>query len=107
MQLNSLLRFPCSLDKRPLMPAWQRNAGHYDHSRWPLVGVVTGEANGFDVLDIDVEGLPWLANKGCRRRGRTERDRAGSIFCIGMRLGFVAAQAGSRRASMSALTEGM
>jgi hypothetical protein len=59
IDLASLLRFPCSRDKHPLVPAWQKNASHRDHSRWPLVGVPTGEVNGFDVLDIDLVALNW------------------------------------------------
>jgi hypothetical protein len=59
IDLAQLLRFPCDHDKRPLITAWQRNARRTDHSRWPLVGVPTGEVNGFDVLDIDLEALGW------------------------------------------------
>ena len=57
--LASLLRFPCDQSKRPLIGAWQRNAARDDYSDWPLVGVPTGEANGFDVLDIDLAGSGW------------------------------------------------
>src|SRR5262249_7754714 len=63
MELTGLLRFPCGLGKRPL-----RGRGFYcaksawdDDSGWPLVGVPTGSANGFDVLDVDRGGLGWLA----------------------------------------------
>jgi hypothetical protein len=59
IDLASLLRFPCDQSKRPLIAAWQRNAGRDDCSDWPLVGVPTGEANGFDVLDIDLAGSGW------------------------------------------------
>jgi hypothetical protein len=59
IDLASLLRFPCTRDKHPLVTAWQKNAGRRDHSRWPLVGVPTGEVNGFDVLDIDLVALNW------------------------------------------------
>jgi len=59
IDLAQLLRFPCDHDKRPLITAWQRNARRTDHSRWPLVGVPTGEVNGFDALDIDLAALGW------------------------------------------------
>jgi hypothetical protein len=59
IDLAQLLRFPCDQSKRPLTSAWQRNAARDDYSDWPLVGVPTGEANGFDVLDIDLAGSGW------------------------------------------------
>ena len=59
IDLSALLRFPCDHDKRPLVTAWQHNAARRDHSRWPLVGVPTGAANGFDALDIDLGALGW------------------------------------------------
>ena len=59
IDLAQLLRFPCDQSKRPLTSAWQRNAARDDYSDWPLVGVPTGEANGFDVLDIDLDGTAW------------------------------------------------
>src|SRR6516164_7873395 len=62
LDLASLLRFPCDQSKRPLIGAWQRNAARDDYSDWPLVGVPTGEANGFDVLDIDLAGSGWWAS---------------------------------------------
>jgi len=59
MDLAQLLRFPCDTSKRPLLTAWQKNASRRDHSHWPLVGVLTGKPNGFDVLDIDLAALGW------------------------------------------------
>jgi hypothetical protein len=59
IDLAQLLRFPCDQTKRPLIAAWQKNASRTDHSHWPLVGVPTGEVNGFDVLDIDLAALGW------------------------------------------------
>jgi hypothetical protein len=59
IDLASLLRFPCDTSKHPMIAAWQRNAARDDYSDWPLVGVPTGAANGFDVLDIDLEGSSW------------------------------------------------
>jgi hypothetical protein len=64
MSLESLPRFPCRWsDKAPLT-----SHGFYDavvdadHSSWPLVGVRTGEASGFDALDVDPRhgGHLWL-----------------------------------------------
>jgi hypothetical protein len=84
MELANLLRFPCNDAKRPLMSGWQRNAGRFDHSRWPLVGVPTGEANGFDVVDVDVEGLDWFEQN--RRRllpkTRLHRTRSGGLHLL-------------------------
>src|SRR6516165_4366906 len=58
--LESLLKFPCSFQKRPLTQ-WNKNARRdADVRGWALVGVPTGVANGFDVLDVDVAGMGWL-----------------------------------------------
>jgi hypothetical protein len=59
LDLASLLRFPCDTSKRPLISNWPANAGRDDYSNWPLVGVPTGAANGFDALDIDLAGSGW------------------------------------------------
>ena len=59
MNLSELASFPCNEDKRPLVQHGFKNARR---AAWqsPLVGVPTGEANGFDVLDVDLpEGLAW------------------------------------------------
>ena len=81
LNLAQLLRFPCDRAKRPMMSAWQKNAGHFDHSRWPLVGVPTGEANGFDCLDVDVEGLSWFeANR--LPKTQTHRTRSGGLHLL-------------------------
>src|SRR5262245_17292911 len=61
MELMGLPRFPCGEGKRPLTAKgfygarrdWQGDGG------WPLVGVPTGSASGFDVLDIDAAGVDW------------------------------------------------
>jgi hypothetical protein len=59
-ELGDLPVFPCNADKHPLIKAWQRNASRIEPPvNWPLVGVPTGIA-GFDVLDIDPDGLNWL-----------------------------------------------
>jgi Bifunctional DNA primase/polymerase, N-terminal len=59
MELSALIRFPCRPDKRPLRKAWQDTAIRAHAEEWPLVGVPTGAANGFDVLDIDPIGRGW------------------------------------------------
>jgi hypothetical protein len=41
IDLANLRRFPCNDAKRPMMSGWQKNAGRFDYSRWPLVGVPT------------------------------------------------------------------
>ena len=60
-ELDRLPRFACGLDKTPLV-RWANGSARadVDDSSFPLVGVLTGEASGFDVLDVDVEGLGWL-----------------------------------------------
>ena len=68
MELMELLRFPCSETKRPLLRNglygarrdWPDDSGH------PLIGVPTGSVNGFDCLDVDIEGLGWLNEFGKR-----------------------------------------
>jgi Bifunctional DNA primase/polymerase, N-terminal len=57
--IETLLRFPCAEDKTPLRNKWQERAAREHSPRWALVGVVTGERNGFDVLDVDPEGRSW------------------------------------------------
>jgi len=53
--------FPCRRDKKPLVKAWQKVAKRIEPPRhWPIVGVLTGAASGFDILDIECEGLTWL-----------------------------------------------
>jgi Primase C terminal 2 (PriCT-2)/Bifunctional DNA primase/polymerase, N-terminal len=59
--LGDLACFPCALDKTPLIKAWHKNAQRIEPpDRWPLVAVPTGIT--FSVLDIDLDGLPWLAS---------------------------------------------
>lgn len=31
-----------------------------DDGEWPLVGIPTGAVSGFDVVDVDLDGLSWL-----------------------------------------------
>lgn len=56
--LESLPRFPCGHDKRPLTAHGFQDASYEDFAGWPLVGVPTG--GFFDVLDVDPKGLSWL-----------------------------------------------
>ena len=59
--LGNLPCFPCAADKRPLIKAWQKNAQRIEPpDHWPLVGILTGVS--FSVLDIDLDGLSWLAS---------------------------------------------
>src|SRR5262245_24638341 len=73
--LGDLPVFPCSLDKRPLIANGFRAAKRIEPPEfWPLVGVPTGAVSGFDVLDIDPDGLSWLsANPLETRRHKTPR----------------------------------
>jgi hypothetical protein len=60
--IETLPRFPCREDKTPLT-RWTNGArADVDDSEWPLVGVPNGAVSGFDALDIDREGLNWLAS---------------------------------------------
>jgi hypothetical protein len=59
--LGDLPCFPCALEKTPLIKAWNKNAQRIEPpNHWPLVGVPTGIS--FSVLDIDLDGLSWLAS---------------------------------------------
>jgi hypothetical protein len=82
-ELGSLLRFPCKANKAPLMRGWQRRASRDSVDGWPLVGVPTGEANGFDVLDIDVEGLRWWEqHRDSVPRTQGHRTRSGGLHLL-------------------------
>src|SRR5262249_1426744 len=73
--LGNLPIFPCNHDKTPLIKAWQKNAERIEPlDHWPLVGVPTGVA--FSVLDIDVDGLSWLASAALPLT-RTHATRSG------------------------------
>src|SRR5262249_22584581 len=56
-----LLRFPCSVEKHPLVPKGIYGAKRdwRDDRGWPLVGVPTGSVNDFDCVDIEPEGRGW------------------------------------------------
>src|SRR5215211_303683 len=59
--------FPCSSLKRPRTPRGFYSASSDPQeierlfTRWPgdLLGVPTGAPSGFDVLDVDPEGMSW------------------------------------------------
>jgi hypothetical protein len=66
--LGDLLVFPCGPDKKPLIDAWPENAKRVEPpGHWPLVGSITGPRNGYDVLDVECEGLAWLEANPIRR----------------------------------------
>ena len=85
--------FPCRADKAPCSPR-----GFYDASRDPeavaalwrrhpgkLVGVVTGEASGIAVLDLDAGsgGGAWFeAYRGMLPRTRAHRTRSGGLHLV-------------------------
>src|SRR5262245_53106968 len=76
--LKTLPIFPCAANKKPLTSKGFHDAAiGLDPSGWPLVGVRTGAASAIDVLDVDPEGIPWLAQNEHRlpvtRRHRTQR----------------------------------
>src|SRR6516225_3522278 len=74
--LGDLLVFACGRDKKPLIKGWPENARRVEPpKRWPLVASLTGEPNGYDVLDIEREGLRWLETNRLpeTRRHRTPR----------------------------------
>ncbi len=81
---------PCSSEKKPLLPDWPNQASaDPDRIRemWrrypgPLVGVVTGQASGFDVLDIDPRngGRAWYeAHRAKIPQTRIHRTRSGGL----------------------------
>lgn len=61
--LGDLPVFPCRANKKPLIAKGFHAAKRIEPEPWwPLVGVPTGVATGFDVLDVDPQGLDWLAD---------------------------------------------
>jgi hypothetical protein len=93
LALRGIVCFPCRADKAPacrsgfkaatsdpaaLRDLWQRHPG-------PLIGVTTGEANGFDVLDVDPRhgGDAWLAQHRDRLPiTRTHATRSGGLHLL-------------------------
>jgi Bifunctional DNA primase/polymerase, N-terminal len=79
VMIESLPRFACNGDKRPLTQRGFYDARvDADHSSWPLVGVATGAISGLDVLDIDPEGRDWYRlNFDALPSTRTHQTRRG------------------------------
>ena len=85
--------FPCDAQKQPtvrggfksartvdlgLASMWLRNPGE-------LVGVPTGSASGFSVLDVDIHkggDAWWNANKGRLPKTRTHETRSGGVHLL-------------------------
>jgi hypothetical protein len=80
----TLWKFPCGKNKAPLQQ-WggaqtQTGLTYYDRPSWPLVGVKTGLYNGFDVLDVDPQGIEWLqANAHRIPDTRVHKTRRGGL----------------------------
>jgi hypothetical protein len=59
--LGDLAVFPCSSLKKPMVKAWHKAAKRIEPPEdWIRVGVLTGQPNRFDVLDLELSGLRWL-----------------------------------------------
>ncbi len=85
--------FFCGADKRPTCQHGFRDATSdptavrdlYRLYPGPLVGVATGEASGFDVLDLDHQhgaGNWWAENRPRIPATRTHRTRSGGLHLI-------------------------
>lgn len=98
--LGDLPCFPCALEKTPLIKAWNKNAQRIEPpNHWPLVGVPTGIS--FSVLDIDLDGLSWLASANLPPT-RIHITRSGVSICYSaIAKACVPARDKSPRASMS------
>jgi hypothetical protein len=111
--------FPCRADKRPTCPdrfkgavrdpdairaLWRRHPGE-------LVGVPTGAASGINACDVDPrhDGDRWLAviATDCHRRGPTGPAREAGMSCSRPTPGCGTPPAGSRPASIPAVSVGM
>jgi Bifunctional DNA primase/polymerase, N-terminal len=76
--IATLPRFPCNRDKTPLT-RWRNSASRdVDDTDFPLVGVLTGSPSGFDVLDVDIAGLPWFDSQHLPLT-RMHQTRSGGI----------------------------
>jgi hypothetical protein len=88
--------FPCGNDKAPCISKREGGRGFHDatadpaeivrlfsHPRAALIGIPTGEASGFDVLDIDVKhpaARAWLLSAEAKLpTTRTYRTRSGGF----------------------------
>jgi Bifunctional DNA primase/polymerase, N-terminal len=60
--LGDLPVFPCNTRKQPLVKGGYKAARRIEPPKhWPLTAVPTGSVSGFDCVDVDPEGLEWLA----------------------------------------------
>jgi putative DNA primase/helicase len=76
---NDLPLFACKSDKSPLVAGGFYAARRgVDTSGWPLVAFPTGKVSELDVLDVDIDGLPWLeANRHNIPPTRIQTTRSG------------------------------
>jgi hypothetical protein len=92
---QGIANFPCNNEKRPTCPHGYKDAtADLQQLRalcrdcpGDLIGVPTGEINGFDVLDLDFarhkEAVDWWgANKSGIPMTRIHRTRSGGIHCL-------------------------
>jgi hypothetical protein len=74
--LGDLKVFACNAAKKPLVKKWQKNAKPVEPPKhWPLVGVPTGAINNFFVVDLELEGLNWLARNPLPETMRNKTPR--------------------------------
>src|SRR5437763_3169884 len=86
--------FFCLEDKRPACPHGYKDAVSDAaalrdlHRRYPgpMVGVATGEASGFDLLDLDKKHVEatdwWTANRDRMPPTRVHRTRSGGLHVL-------------------------
>lgn len=85
--------FPCDENKRPMTPNGFKDATldpdliRRSFARAAMIGIPTGEASGFFVLDLDckngAQGLEWLAAHEARLpQTRRHRTRSGGIHLL-------------------------
>ena len=85
--------FPCDENKRPMTPNGFKDATldpdliRRSFARAAMIGIPTGEASGFFVLDLDckngAQGLEWLAAHEARLpQTRRHRTRSGGVHLL-------------------------
>jgi hypothetical protein len=86
--------FPCRENKQPACPHGFKDAAAnptalcdlWDRYPGPLVGLVTGEVSGMDVLDIDRKHPGavqwWLKNRQRMPQTRTHRTKSGGLHLV-------------------------
>jgi hypothetical protein len=84
VEASTLRAFPCHHNKVPLTTRWQEAKINPRWDAWPLVGVATGAASGFDVLDIDLpEGVAWYdANFDALPTTRAHTTQRGGLHLL-------------------------